>query len=207
MSKYLQPALRAIFLSLLVFVGLAALPARAQASGLGSPVSVNYQAEQQQLVYVGRIGPDFDVVIVAALAAHPETRSLLVSSLGGNLNPALQTAKLLNARGISVRAFGHCASACAMLWAAATNRQLEDGATIGLHSSRPAQPLPSTLAKAIGSFVGGQKTQLLARAGFPPKVIDKAMATPASKMYWLKANELVRLGVNCAVVNDPNHSI
>lgn len=205
MSKYVQPALRAIFLALAAFAGLAALPA--QARGNDSSASVDYQAEQQQLVYVGRISPDFDTAIATALAAHPEARSLLISSLGGNLNPALQAAKLLNARGISVRASGHCASACAMLWAAAMNRQLEDGATIGLHSSRPAQPLPPALAKALGGFVGEQKTQLLAQAGFPTRVIDKALATPASKMYWLKAKELVRLGVNCAVVNDTHLSI
>lgn len=207
MSKYLQGALRAmfIFVSSVTLFGTAALPAHA--TGEGPSGTLAYQAERQELVYTGRIGLDFETVITAALSAHPQARALVISSLGGNLTPALHAAKQLNSRGIVVRAAGPCASACAMLWAAAQARQVENGAVIGLHSSRTAQPLPAALAKAIGGFVGEQKTQVLAQAGFPPRVIDKAMATPANKMYWLKARDLVRLGVNCDVVKNTGLSI
>ena len=201
MAKLLRHTLRTIFVfvSSVTIAGLIA--SSAHATGNGPSGAIGYQLERQELIYTGRIGSDFDTVVVAALSAHPEARALVISSLGGNLTPALQAAKQLNSRGIAVRAAGPCASACAMLWAAAENRQVEKGATIGLHSSRPAQAMPSAVAKVLGGFVSEQKTQVLAQAGFPPRVIDKAMATPASKMYWLKANDLVRLGVDCDVVN------
>ncbi|HET6396715.1 MAG TPA: hypothetical protein VFF91_07740 [Pseudoxanthomonas sp.] len=213
MHTLVRPALRVLLLTSAWLSTLAAFPANAGqlqwasctdeaaaecASGVEA-AALRYQPATRELLYTGRIGADFHAYLAAALDAHPEAQTLVVSSLGGVLNPALQAARTLNARGITVRAAGRCASACAMLWVASERRQVEDGTVLGLHSSRTAA-VSAAVESAIAGHIGRQKTALLGHAGFPPQVIDRALSTPADRMYWLKARDLVRLGVDCTLV-------
>ena len=126
------------------------------------------------------------------LSRYPDTRVLVVQSPGGMRWQALELADLLNARGITVRVDGRCASACALLWAAADSREMEVGSRLGLHSSRlpTPLPLPATVRQWIAAFNDRRTDRVLRDAGFPERVIEQGSRTPPTSMSWFDSADL-----------------
>jgi hypothetical protein len=145
----------------------------------------------------GRFGPDLAARVRERLDRQPDTRVLLVSSPGGLRWQALQLAELVNARGITVRIAGRCASACALLWAAADAREMTAGSRLGLHRSRLGTPwpLPSVVRELIVAWNDRKTERVLRSAGFPEPVIEQRSRTPPTAMSWFAAAELLLQGV------------
>jgi hypothetical protein len=140
----------------------------------------------------GSIEPGFSQQVQAALAAHPDTRVLIVRSRGGLLHEARLLAAVLNAHGIAIRAEGRCASACAVLWAATDARELTADARLGLHRSKWSVPLPRVLRAMVERRNDRANVRTFLDAGFSPALALRAAQTPSSSMYWVDASELRR---------------
>lgn len=145
----------------------------------------------------GRFGGDLESQLRAWLDRYPRTQVLVVSSPGGLRWQALKVAALVNARGITVRIEGRCASACALLWAAADSREMTFDSRLGLHGSRlPAWlPLPAGVHDWIVAYNDRQTDRVLREAGFPQRLIQQGQRTPPTAMSWYDAAELQLGGV------------
>ncbi|MFC0678988.1 hypothetical protein ACFFGH_14175 [Lysobacter korlensis] len=183
-------------------------PAVVSAAGSATPADtrpaeamVEYDATQQALQVSGPMGPRFEARVRAMLDSHPDVRRLIVRSPGGTRRQALHVARLVNARGISIRVAGQCASACALMWAAADAREMTADSRLGLHQSRLDGPLmfPEAMTQQINADNDRETDAVLRAAGFPEHVVARGSATPAASMSWFDAHELQREGVPFAL--------
>ena len=156
----------------------------------------------------GAIGPRFDADVRAALEAHPDARAIVITSPGGMRAPAKRVAELANARGLTVRVSGRCASACALLWAAAHRREMTYDSGLGLHRSGldPSLGLPDVLRRRIMARNDRQTDDVLRQAGFPERVIAAGAATPADSMSWFSPYELQTGGVPFVLLDGTGHA-
>ncbi|MBN2759944.1 MAG: hypothetical protein JXQ79_05560 [Rhodobacteraceae bacterium] len=69
----------------------------------------------------------------ALAVTHPQVKRLVLDSHGGYIAEARGAVTVLQARGIATHVEGHCASACALIFAGGTRRSLAPEARIGLH--------------------------------------------------------------------------
>ncbi|MCC1480499.1 hypothetical protein [Roseibaca sp. Y0-43] len=69
----------------------------------------------------------------ALAAAHPQVKRLVLDSHGGYIAEARGAVTVLQAEGIATHVEGHCASACALIFAGGAARSLAPEARIGLH--------------------------------------------------------------------------
>ncbi|WP_133500834.1 hypothetical protein [Cognatilysobacter terrigena] len=156
----------------------------------------------------GVIGRRFEDDVRAALQSHPETQRLIVSGPGGMRAQALRVAELANARGLAVRVAGRCASACALMWAAANTREMTFDSGLGLHRSAldPSLALPNLVREKIMARNDRQTDDVLRHAGFPERVIAVGAATPASAMSWFSPYELKTGGVPFLLLDTSGHA-
>lgn len=185
----------AVVAGLLAAAGAASAAGTATSAPAGTVV-VPLPAEHALLV-TGPIGPDFEPRIRASLARHPDTSVVIVSSPGGVRYQALRAAELINAHGLTVRIAGHCASACALLWAAAESREMTPDSKLGLHGSRLTVPvpLPEGVTRQITARNDRQTDAVLRGAGFPQSIIAAGGRTPPTSMSWFGPVELSHGGV------------
>ncbi|HZH42714.1 MAG TPA: hypothetical protein VEY50_01330, partial [Lysobacter sp.] len=150
----------------------------------------------------GVIGPRFEADIRKALRRHRGTRALVIDSPGGLRAQAFKVARLVNARGLTVRVERRCASACVLLWAQARSREMAPGARLGLHRSslETALPIPAALRAELMRRNDRDTDAVLRQAGFPERIVALGAATPPTTMHWFAADELQREGVPFALL-------
>lgn len=163
---------------------------------------------QRALRIDGVVGQRFEASIREALQRYPDTRVLIVSGPGGMRGQALRVAELANARGLAVRIDGRCASACALLWAAANRREMTYASGVGLHRSAldPSLGLPDRVRESIMARNDQQTDDVLRRAGFPERVIAAGATTPANSMSWFSPYELQTGGVPFVLLDGAGHA-
>jgi hypothetical protein len=151
----------------------------------------------------GVVGARFEADVRRALDADPSVRRLVISGPGGMRAQALRVADLANARGLTVRVAGRCASACALLWAASKSREMTYDSGLGLHRSGldPALALPDGVRTMLMARNDRQTDDVLRHAGFPERVIAAGAATPATSMSWFSPYELRTGGVPFELVD------
>jgi hypothetical protein len=160
-------------------------------------MSITPLPAEHALLVTGPIGADFEASVRASLERHPETSVLVMRSPGGVRHQALKVADLVNERGLTVRIDGRCASACALLWAAAQSREMTAASKLGLHDSRldAPLPLPSAVEARINARNDRQTDEVLRSAGFPAAIIAEGGRTPPTSMSWFDPLTLKRGGV------------
>jgi len=143
----------------------------------------------------GWIDPQFESRLAALLAHNPQVTVVEIESPGGLASQAYKAAGTLNRRGIELRVRGRCASACSLLWSSAAKRSLVEGALIGLHSGQLTSDFPRALQRVARRHHERRIGEVLAGAGFPPRLIAEGLATPRASMLWLSTEQLARGGV------------
>lgn len=106
------------------------------------------------------------------------------NSDGGALYPALEMGRALHLQGFdtAVISGNRCASACALIWAAGTNRYLVQGGRVGFHASY-VEDGGKTIETGLGNaLVGRYLTQL----GLSEKTIIFATYAHPDSIAWLK---------------------
>lgn len=156
----------------------------------------------------GVIGQRFESDVRAALDRNPETQRLIISGPGGMRAQALRVAELANQRGLAVRVSGRCASACALMWAAANTREMTFDSGLGLHRSAldPSLALPDLVREKIMARNDRQTDDVLRHAGFPEHMIAVGASTPASSMSWFSPYELKTGGVPFVLLDTSGHA-
>jgi hypothetical protein len=123
-------------------------------------------------------------------ASAPDLRVVHLNSAGGRIGEAIKLARLIRARAVVTYTSVTCASACAIAYAAGRERHLRVGAHLGFHR---------------GIFAGRENTEemrrLLLAAGIEASFADRAVAQPASSIWYPTDAELVAGRVVSALVD------
>jgi hypothetical protein len=162
----------------------------------------------QTLRIDGGIGRQFARQLEAVLAEHRFLQRIIITSGGGYAGPGLEAGRMIQRHNLTVRVHSICASMCVGLWAAATARELEADALIGLHQWRlDCRPLGEDLRRECeyqGQFAtehDSTYTAWLRSAGFNAYLLSLQANTPAANVAVLTAPQLWDNGVDFNVVN------
>ena len=114
-----------------------------------------------------------------------------LQSNGGGLVAGIQIGETIRLRGFQtlVPTGARCASACAIAWLGGTQRFMEPGAQIGLHSAYNAKSGQGTgIANALlGAYLN--------RVGLPYSVVVYIMQSAPQSITWLSIADARRLGI------------
>jgi hypothetical protein len=156
----------------------------------------------------GRIAPGDYQKLADVAAANHEAHTLWLASPGGNLREALRMGQLIRGLGFAVHvpfskaeplvalkdpANNTCSSSCFLLFAAGVIRE---GLVLGIH--RPSLPADEYFSLGLDGAVAAQRviaeavTGYLAEMGVPAKYASLMLATNASEMVWLPAEDVRR---------------
>jgi hypothetical protein len=126
----------------------------------------------------------------ALFAGAPELRVVHLNSTGGRVGEAIKLASLIRERGVATYSAVSCVSACTVVFAAGRERYLRDGARLGFHR---------------GIFAGTENAdemrKLLLAAGVDAAFAERAMAQPASSIWYPTGQELLAGRVITSVVD------
>jgi hypothetical protein len=101
----------------------------------------------------GEIKQGDDIHLLAAVT--PQTRIVILNSLGGELYPALAMGRLVRAHKIKtvIPDGAFCASACSMIWLGGVPRDIHGNGRLGFHSARPKGQADCRKGKEGGLFI------------------------------------------------------
>ena len=129
--------LLALALSGLVLVGVAMARTEAKPPALRIPpppdFSLTASADGRAFEFAGLVDFGLTEALRRLVAAHPEIRQLRLESHGGYIAEARGVVTVLRAHGIATHVEGHCASACALIFAGGAERSLGPEGRLGLH--------------------------------------------------------------------------
>ncbi|MFO1184448.1 MAG: ATP-dependent Clp protease proteolytic subunit [Bauldia sp.] len=166
-------------------IGAAAFPAdAAQFSRFGSGAEV-------MIVLAGPIeigDAERLASVLATLAPNERVGVLALDSPGGVVRETAALVNLLPSPWIALVPSGAtCASACTLIFGAASARAAAADAKIGVHSSSAARGAQTLSARVIAD---GEIVKLAVLMGLPGPIIDKMQRTPPDQIDWLTPADL-----------------
>ena len=147
-----------------------------------------------QIVATGAIVPGDSAKLRATVDRVPPRTPISgvrISSLGGSIAEADVLAKAIRATHlpVTVASGADCASACFLIFAAATERYVGHAARIGVHSAS-INGQESSAAMAVTTEVARRASAW----GVPPEIIGKLVTTGPKQITWLSAADLASMG-------------
>lgn len=149
----------------------------------------------------GLVAPQLPAALAQILDQHPQVRTVLLDSPGGEVMGGLGTANLIRQRRLNtmVPANSNCASACVILLAAGVERRVAPATRVGVHRwkySRSASDVDwerDTLAlkTAFAAF------------GVSADIVDLMLTVPHERIRWLSRREMRELRLITAEVAGP----
>jgi hypothetical protein len=136
---------------------------------------------------------------IRILRASPQIRVVHLDSLGGRLGEAEKLNKAIHDRRLITYVSSRCVSACTVAFAAGRERWLHGSAVLGFHG--PAFP---GMSNAELVEAGNLQKDVFTAAGFDPRFVGRALATPNKEMWQPSVEELLRAKVITAV-SDGSH--
>ena len=134
---YVLRSLLVLAIGILTLVGFAIL--RSEIRPPLSPVppppqfTLEIDADGRVLHFSGTVDFGLTAALREAVAAHPLIRLVILDSNGGYIAEARGAVSILRAHAIATHVEGHCASACALIFAGGAQRTLGPDARLGLH--------------------------------------------------------------------------
>ena len=167
---------------------LAALVAGAQAG------EVTYDGGKGGVISIGARIDAGDEAVFHGLAAANPTTLITVTGPGGKVGPALVIGREIRARGLRtlVPAGASCASACALIWLAGSQRLLGAEARIGFHALSAIRPGEAPVETHA---FDGELIRYLTGLGYAMDVTATIVNTPSVLIHWREAIELNANGI------------
>lgn len=128
------------------------------------------------------------------IAAQYSEATVLLDSEGGAIGPAMDIGRTIRLRGYmtAVTSNQSCASACALIWIAGSQRVIIDGGQVGFHASYFDEN-GTKLETGVGNALVGH---YLSQLGFGEKTVVFATLAPPDKILWLNENTLAMSGID-----------
>jgi len=130
----------------------------------------------------------------SALAQHATLRSLTLASDGGHIFAARGIAELVRRYHLRTYVEETCASACILIFIAADQRELAQGARLGFHSYRLLEAVPNL---DPDEEEAKDRATMLAR-GLDPEFIAKVFTIAPTDMWFPSRDALIAAGVIAA---------
>jgi hypothetical protein len=145
-----------------------------------------------------------DEVVFDHIVAHVTNALVVLTGPGGDVASALAIGQQVRARGWQtlVPAGSFCASACALIWLAGTQRMLGVNARIGFH----AISVRNNEGTAVETHeIDPALVNYLMRLGYAFDVTATIVNTPSRMVRWLDGLELNANGIATASYPQPEH--
>jgi hypothetical protein len=157
---------------------------------LGSAAEMTVSKDGRDLVLRGAIAMGTADRFAAMLDANPTVDRIVLTSGGGRLIEAERMADRIRKDQLDTRVDDHCESACIHLLIAGEDRTAPNRARIGFH-----QPsFPGTSPSEMAAEAERMRLRYL-EAGIDRYFAWRALATPATSMWYPTADELVAANV------------
>ncbi|RYH02792.1 hypothetical protein EU805_09340 [Salipiger sp. IMCC34102] len=149
------------------------------------------------ITLTGTIAPgDADRFADFLATVDPAPELAFLNSPGGSVMDALAIGRQMRDAGLGTRMTETdiCLSACPYLLASGTDREVEDGALVGVHQHYFGEntALPAFLAVEDIQRGQGDVMTFLDQMGIDPLVMQHALVTPPDEIYLLTPEELTR---------------
>lgn len=124
----------------------------------------------------------------AILDRHPQVRTVLLDSPGGEVLGSLSTAELIRRRGLNtmVPFNSDCASACVILLAGGVERRVAPGTKVGVHAWRYAKPVTDEVVERDASVLRAA----FVKFGISGEIVDLMQSTPNQQVRWLTHQQM-----------------
>ena len=160
---------------------------RAEASG---SLQATVSADGLTLKLSGNIAAGDAARLRGWLAANPPPQRIDLASSGGRRAEAQVMASAITAAHITTRATGACNNACALLLLAGQRRQMLPQAQLGLQRAEVPSFNPLWHNWALQDQSSAYRS-----AGLPPLIVQRALATPPSWLWFPERDVLHANGV------------
>ncbi len=152
--------------------------------------NLSLETDGTELVLSGYISFDSAKKIAIYLQNNPRIEIFDLISLGGRIGPAMNVARLVEAKGLITYARGDCVSACTLVFLAGTKRVLNKDAHLGFH-----QPsFPGLNSSDLGEQIADMRAFYL-KHGLPGNFVDKALSQSGTAVWYPTQDELIKAGV------------
>ena len=148
--------------------------------------------EGDQVIITGQLSWGLYDKFVQALR-DDQVQTVVLNSLGGHYAVGRRMAVLINENGLDTLTTETCASACTFAFLGGHSRVLQSGARLGYHA-------PSGNTDHSLGVVGNHMTSVLRAAQVPNEFIQRALATPADKVWFPTADELRQANIVTDVI-------
>jgi ATP-dependent protease ClpP protease subunit len=107
-----------------------------RSKGIVSVNIVSANTIKNQIVVIGQLLPITVSQIKNALAILPEAKEIVIDSIGGNTESAIEIATMIRDRNLTLVVDGRCFSACAnFIFVAAKHKRVLQGSLVGIHET------------------------------------------------------------------------
>lgn len=166
------------------------------------PLQLHVISHGSQVEVSGGIPYGSTDALKSVLDATPGIWLVRLNSLGGRLAEADQLGQLISARGLATYTTQKCVSACVLAFMGGKERYLGPNGKLGFHEAS----LPG-LAGRRGDKVATERFQrLLLQRGLPSSFVDRALAPPATSVWYPSSQELFEAHVITRVVGEAEFS-
>ena len=184
-------------LSGLVLVGIAMARTEAKPPALRilppPDFTLSATSDGQAFEFLGLVDFGLTEALRRLVAAHPEIRQLRLDSNGGYIAEARGVVTVLRAHGIATHVEGHCASACALIFAGGAERSLGPDGRLGLHGYALARERQYGMIDPVAEM---QRDLAIYRAqGLEESFVTQLAALPQVPMWYPSHDELQAAGM------------
>ena len=189
---------RLLLLALCVSLCAEGLPAAAGPSPTAefeAPYAIGILAGGETVEITGSFSWAMPQAFGAVLAQAPSARAVRFASPGGHIQPALEIAAIIRARGLDTEAARICASACTLAFLGGRRRTLGPEAWLGFHQAQAPGVPPERLDPVM--------RQAYAKSGVPAGFIDHVLRTPPQSVWFPTHAELLAARIITAPAPEP----
>jgi hypothetical protein len=136
----------------------------------------------------GEIGENFSAQLAMEIIQFPEAVIEIGDSPGGLIEEAIRAGRILRNQGKTVVAKGSCASACVLVFAGGSKRQMDEIASLGVHRSTWGHDDLRMTAEEVQEATA-RIGQFYIDMGVSAEILVLQLKTPIDQMAWISRNE------------------
>lgn len=146
---------------------------------------LNLSEDQQRLIVRGDLDIGVTTAVRSTIAAHPQIRSVVLQSRGGQIYEGRGLAKLFTEHGIDTYVYEECSSACATAFIGGKQRYISAHAKLGFHQYRVETTKTSQFIQFYDLHAEQQRDLALFKArGIDQAFLNRVFDQPADRIWF-----------------------
>lgn len=146
---------------------------------------LNLSEDQQRLIVRGDLDIGVTTAVRSTIAAHPQIRSVVLQSRGGQIYEGRGLAKLFTEHEIDTYVYEECSSACATAFIGGKQRYIGPRGKLGFHQYRVETTKTRQFVQFYDLDAEQQRDLALFKArGIDQAFLDRVFDQPASRIWF-----------------------